>query len=327
MQTIVPAIDLHLFTRGDAKQRQQLASEVDKACREIGFLIIRNHGVAREVLEKARQASKAFFSLPKDRKLAYAPPDNRFRGYYGVGNTALAYSRDEVSPPDLFERFTIGPFDFACDDYHQQFSERFFPDNIWPDEPEEFRQALQSYYRSMEALAETLMQVFAVALNLPEDYFATSIDRHISAMSVNYYPAQPDTPATGQLRAGAHTDYGTLTIVAPTESPGCLQVLRQGEWYEVQPEPGCFVVNIGDLMAQWTNDQWVSTMHRVGNPPRELAHTDRLALIFFHQPNADARVECLPSCRSPDNPARYEPTTSGEHLVNKKAKTVRRSTD
>lgn len=327
MPTIVPAIDLQRFTNGGAEQRQQVAREVDVACRDIGFLVIRNHGVDPEVLENARRASRAFFNLPLKQKLAYIPPDKRFRGYYGIGNTALSYSLNEDTPPDLFERFTIGPFDFPDDSYHQHFREHFFPDNIWPDEPEDFRPALQAYYQSMETLAANLMKVFAVALELPENFFETSIDRHISAMSVNYYPAQPKPPATGQLRAGAHTDYGSLTIVAPTESPGCLQVFQQGEWHDVQPEPGCFVVNIGDLMAQWTNDQWVSTMHRVANPPRESAQSDRLALIFFHQPNADARVECLPGCKGPDNPARYDATTSGEHLMTKKSKTVRQSTE
>lgn len=327
MQTIVPAINLQRFTDGDAEQQQQLAREVDRACRDIGFLVIRNHGVDPDVLANARRAAREFFNLPHDRKVAYVPPDKRFRGYYGVGNTALSYSRDEDSPPDLFERFTIGPFEFDDDAYHQQYRDTYFPDNIWPAETEAFQPALKAYYRSMEGLAENLMNVFAVALDLPEDYFATSIDRHISAMSVNYYPAQPNSPAAGQLRAGAHTDYGSLTIVAPTGSPGCLQVWRHGEWHDVQPEPGCFVVNIGDLMAQWTNDKWVSTMHRVANPPRESAQSDRMALIFFHQPNADARVECLPSCHGPNNPPRYDATTSGEHLMMKKSKTVRSSND
>ncbi|MCC5809253.1 MAG: isopenicillin N synthase family oxygenase [Ectothiorhodospiraceae bacterium] len=322
---VIPAIDVERFRSGDAAQRRQLASEVDRACRDIGFLVIRGHGVDEDVLERAQQAARAFFDLPSERKRTYAPQDKRFRGYYGIGNTALAYSRDEDTPPDLFERFTIGPFDTPDDAYHRRFRDTFFPDNIWPAEPADFRLALQAYYRSMESLAAELMGIFAVALDLPEDYFAASIDRHISAMSANFYPAQPDAPASGQLRAGAHTDYGSLTIVAPTQAPGCLQVFRDGQWFDVQPEPGCFVVNIGDLMAQWTNDRWVSTLHRVANPPRQEAHRERMSLIFFHQPNADAVVECLPSCQGPDRPALYQPVTSGEHLLMKKSKTVRKA--
>ncbi len=324
MQPIIPAIDLERYGDGSAEQRRQVAAEVDRACQDIGFLVIRGHGVDPRVLERAQAASRAFFDLPAERKKRFAPPDKRFRGYYSIGNTALAYSRDQNTPPDLFERFTIGPFGVPDDAYHGQYRDSFFPDNIWPDEPEEFRPAMEAYYQSMEALAATLMRVFALALDLPEDYFASSIDKHISAMSANFYPAQTHAPAEGQLRAGAHTDYGSLTIVAPTAAPGCLQVLRDGEWFDVQPEPGCFVVNIGDLMAQWTNDRWVSTMHRVANPPREAAHRERLSLIFFHQPNADALVECLPSCQGPDNPPRYMPVTSGEHLLMKKSKTVRK---
>ncbi|MCH8505033.1 MAG: hypothetical protein LAT50_12000, partial [Ectothiorhodospiraceae bacterium] len=189
---VIPAIDVERFRSGDAAQRRQLASEVDRACRDIGFLVIRGHGVDEDVLERAQQAARAFFDLPSERKRTYAPQDKRFRGYYGIGNTALAYSRDEDTPPDLFERFTIGPFDTPDDAYHRRFRDTFFPDNIWPAEPADFRLALQAYYRSMESLAAELMGIFAVALDLPEDYFAASIDRHISAMSANFYPAQPD---------------------------------------------------------------------------------------------------------------------------------------
>lgn len=325
MSTVIPAIDLELFRNGDAAQRMQVAKDVDTACQEIGFLTIRGHGVHESRLKKAREVSREFFSLPTAQKAASKAPDSRFRGYYGVGNTALAYSTGENSPPDLFERFTIGPFDFPDDMYHRQYKDTFFPENIWPEEPAAFRESLSAYYESMESLAEELMQVFALALGLPETYFSECIDKHISAMSVNFYPSQPEQPSPGQLRAGAHTDYGSLTIVAPTDDPGCLQVYRNGNWHDVRPEPGCFVVNIGDLMAQWTNDRWVSTLHRVANPTREQADRERMALIFFHQPNADALVECLPSCQGPDNPARYKPITSGEHLKMKKSKTVRKS--
>jgi isopenicillin N synthase-like dioxygenase len=120
----------------------------------------------------------------------------------------------------------------------------------------------------------------------------------------------------GQLRAGEHTDYGSLTIVAPTQAPGRLQVLtREQGWVEVDPAPGDFVVNIGDLMAQWTNDRWVSTLHRVALPePDAGPEARRLSLVFFHQPDDDALVQCIPTCLAPGESPRYEPITSGEHL-------------
>ena len=125
-------------------------------------------------------------------------------------------------------------------------------------------------------------------------------------------------PAPGQIRAGAHTDYGAVTILLPDNVPG-LQVLgRGGAWLDVSAPPSTFVCNIGDLMQHWTNDRWISTMHRVVNPPREAAAGNRrLSIPFFHQPNYDALIECLPTCCGPDNPARYEAVTSGQHRLTK----------
>ena len=130
------------------------------------------------------------------------------------------------------------------------------------------------------------------------------------------YPSQTATPADGQLRAGAHSDYGSLTILRAEDRPGGLQVFtREGAWIDVPIVPDCFIVNIGDLMAQWTNDHWVSTLHRVANPPPERAgDSRRQSLVFFHNPNYDAPVECLPSCRSAERAAKYPPTTSGDYL-------------
>jgi len=120
----------------------------------------------------------------------------------------------------------------------------------------------------------------------------------------------------GQLRAGAHTDFGTMTILKPDAAPGGLQVRTPaGEWAPVKAPPGALVVNIGDMMARWTNDRWVSTLHRVVNPPPDAAlGSERLSIGFFHQPNYDALVECLPSCRGAGEPPRYPAVRAGDHL-------------
>jgi isopenicillin N synthase-like dioxygenase len=205
------------------------------------------------------------------------------------------------------------------DDYHRTRRDSFFQPNVWPEGIDGFEATMSEYYRRMEALSATLMRVFAVALDLPEDFFAPAIDRHITSFAVNYYPLQKVPPRPGQLRAGAHSDYGSLTVLKTQDVPGGLQVRDiSGAWRDVAPVPGAFIINIGDLMAQWTNDRWVSTLHRVVNPPAEVAaDSRRISLVFFHQPNDDAPVACLPSCQSADNPPKYAPTTSGEHLMTK----------
>jgi isopenicillin N synthase-like dioxygenase len=168
----------------------------------------------------------------------------------------------------------------------------------------------------MERVATELMRIFAVGLGMDKHFFDDKVDRHITNFSVLHYPEQPKEPLPGQLRAGAHTDYGSLTILKPDNAPGGLQVLgKEGAWIDVPTLPGTFVVNLGDLMAEWTNDRWVSTLHRVINPPRDKAlGSRRISMAFFHQPNYDAIIECLPTCSSADRPARYGRPTSGEHV-------------
>jgi len=314
----VPSIDLG----GEAAQ---VAKAIDRACREIGFLVVGNHGVPQATIDAAFDAGRGFFRLPLEEKLRSCAPDGRIRGYLAPGGQALARSRGDESPPDLLERFRMGRFDVPDDAYHRERAARWFVPNIWPGSPPGFADALKRYFSAMEALSGRLMRLFALALELPPGFFGGKIDRHISNMYVNYYPAQPSPPRPGQLRAGAHTDYGSLTILAPTDAPAGLQVQdTAGTWHDVAPLPGAFVVNLGDLMAQWTNDRWVSTMHRVVNPPRAAAGTDRIALVFFHQPNDDALIECLPSC-CVDSPPKYAPVTSGEHQASKLRRTFEKN--
>jgi isopenicillin N synthase-like dioxygenase len=180
----------------------------------------------------------------------------------------------------------------------------------------ELRALYEHYFRAMGALAAELMAMFALALGLPEHFFADKIDRHISRLRIRNYPAPVAPPKPGQLRAGAHADYGSLTILRAEDKPGGLQVLnRAGAWVDVPIAPDSYVVNIGELMARWTNDRWRATLHRVVNPPAEhAAASRRLSLVFFHNPNYDAPVAALPGTVAPGEHARYPPTTSGEHL-------------
>ena len=314
----VPVIDLSAYYDPAATPdaRRRLAQEIDRACCEIGFLVIAGHRVPPSTLQAAFAAAFRFFDSPDALKRSAIPSDERVRGYEPMGRQALARSLEQESPTDLFERFRFGAFGFPDDDYHASRANGWFAPNIWPDGPAGFRWALEAYYRAMESLAGDLMRLFAMALDLPEQYFDKSIDRHISSLCINHYPAPVGEPAPGQLRAGAHTDYGSLTIVAPTPAAGRLQVMtRSGVWTEIEPGPGELVVNLGDLMAQWTNNRWVSTLHRVGNPdPSEAGVSRRMSLVFFHQPNDDALIECIPTCLAAGAVPSFAPATSGEHL-------------
>jgi isopenicillin N synthase-like dioxygenase len=159
------------------------------------------------------------------------------------------------------------------------------------------------------------MRVFALALDLDENFFVTRSDRHVSNMRINYYPVQDQPPEPGQLRAGAHSDYGAFTILRGENAPGGLEVLRHGgDWSPVPVIEDTFIINIGDLLMRWTNDRWVSTLHRVVNPPEAVRrNVDRMSVAFFFTPNHDIEVRCLVSCTDAQNQPRYAPVTAGAH--------------
>jgi isopenicillin N synthase-like dioxygenase len=312
----VPVIDIAPFLSGGASDQAAVARAVDEACSSLGFLIVSGHGVPERLIEDMRTTSFAYFDLPPEEKLKLRMPPDRYRGYIALGSEALSYSLDEASPPDFKESFSVGPVDPPDDAYHRAAAPgKFFAPNLWPQGVPGFRPAWEAYYREMERLATNLMRIFAVGLGMEKHYFDDKIDRHITNFSVLHYPEQAKPPLPGQLRAGAHTDYGSLTILKPDNAAGGLQVQSNDAWIDVPTLPGTFIVNLGDLMAEWTNDRWVSTLHRVINPPRDRAvGSRRLSMAFFHQPNYDAVIECLPTCYDAGHQPRYGRTTSGEHV-------------
>ncbi|MCC7359438.1 MAG: isopenicillin N synthase family oxygenase [Anaerolineales bacterium] len=304
--THVPTIDLIPFRSGPAEAQARVAADVAEACEAIGFLTIVGHGVPPAVLARASDAARAFFDQPAAEKRALGLTPTGI-GYSPLHGERLAATLGQVTPPDLKESLNLSA-DFAA--------------NLWPREPAVLRPALEEYFRAMSALAAELLQVFATALTLPRDYFADKINRAASFLRVINYPAPAAPPEPGQLRAGAHTDYGTLTILRAENVAGGLQVqTRAGEWVDVAVPPEAFVVNLGDMLMRWTNDRWRSTLHRVVNPPLSAgAVSRRQSLAFFHNPNPEALIECLPNCCDAAHPARYAPITAGAFIAEKAAR-------
>lgn len=317
----IPVIDLASVWTGDAETRRELAADIARTCEDIGFFLIANHGVARPILDHAFAVASEYFALPAAEKSLHEPKDPAApRGYHALGTRNLAKTIGEVAPPDLREQFFIGPLDpDAARFAHVAGSEIFYADNHWPSQPEAYRAAFTEYYRALETLGAELMRLFALALDLPENYFDDKIDGHFNTCPANHYPPVPTNAQQGQIRAGAHTDYGSLTILAFDDAPGGLQVrMANGNWHDVVPAPGQFVVNIGDLMQRWTNDRWRSTLHRVVNPSDPaLASRARQTISYFMNPNFDCLVECLKSCQGPGNPARHAPILAGDHMHQK----------
>jgi isopenicillin N synthase-like dioxygenase len=244
-------------------------------------------------------------------------------GYIPFSGEALGKSIGEASKPDLKEAYSIGPVDvpkeFASIEFQATSEGWAWQPNLWPVTLPEFREAWTDYFRVMLDLGARLMGLFAVGLSLPADYFDSSIDQSPSSLRAIRYPARADAAEGGQLRAGAHTDYGTLTVLKQ-DRVGGLQVLAQDEqWTGVEAVPDAFVINIGDLMARWTNDRWHSTLHRVVDPPAdgEGVIPRRHSMPFFHNANWDADVTALPTTVNAGEKPRYESVMAGPHLQSK----------
>ena len=321
MADAIPIIDLRPHFAGTAADKRALATRVGKACEEIGFLVVCNHGLPSDLIDRAFTVAREFFDLPIEEKRKFAPADPATpRGYTAFRTKNLGRTLGQATPPDLREQFYIGPLEPDPDRYAAYpGAGRFYSANIWPERPSAYRPVFSRLYREMEALSVALMHLFALALDLPESFFDDKIDHHFSALPANHYPAPPADVAPGQIRAGAHTDFGSLTILAIDDAPGGLQVDVPGAgWQTVAAPPKALVVNLGDMMARWTGDRWRSTLHRVTNPPAAAGRgSRRQSIAYFLHPNYDAEVACLPSCRLPGAAPKYPPIMAGEHMRQK----------
>ncbi len=318
----VPVIDISSARAGDADSRAAIAETIDRTCRESGFLVITGHGVDPDLVKRMEQVSLAFFHLEDQTKLQYEVPagDPTIRGYYQTASYVAA-SDDVETAPDLCQLYTVCRLGFPGvsstemlgDDY-----DVWARPNPWPSEVPDFQPTWLEYYDKLESLAGELMALFALALGLDEAFFDDKIDEHITNLVANHYPPVTEDPLPGQYRKGPHSDWGTLTILHQDDTGG-LEVLNRDtdEWMDVPVVPGSFVVNIGDLMAVWTNERWKSTKHRVRVPPADRREVPRVSFPYFHQPNWTAVVECLDSCLEGDEEPLYEPVTSGKYLLQK----------
>lgn len=277
----IPVVDLgYADVPGDRDRPvpAQVAEVIARACRTSGFFVVNGHGVPAPVVERMYRKLRQFFTRPVEEKLAVAAvlDDPLLRGYL---------------PGERHEQFYVNRLGEASADEQLTLHERLRGPNRWPAIPG-LREATLSYYAEMEKLAVRLAELFALSLGKHKDWFAPSFRRHMSPLVGNYYPAQPVLPPAGSLRNAQHRDWCAFTILYQDDAPGGLQVLHnEGEWVNVAAVPGSFVVNLGRLMARWTDGGWASTVHRVVNPPPESAGRDRISIPFFYHPDPDQSID------------------------------------
>jgi isopenicillin N synthase-like dioxygenase len=305
----VPVIDVAAFLQGTTQDRERIGRELGHAFEHTGFVTVTGHGVPAPLVRNTYEHMRDFFAMPDEAKRRFvAPEQTKARGYLPLGIESVAATLSGRTPPDLCEALVFASL--------QRERSGAGPPNFWPQQPAGLAECVNAYFDAMLGLCRSLMRMSALALDLPENHFDACFEQPSLTLRFVNYPDQPQAPAAGQLRYGAHHDYGGLTLLRQDDAPGGLQICdASGVWHDVPPLSDSFVVNVGDLMSRWTNGRWRSTLHRVINPPRELTgSTRRLSMVAFTGPSGATQVECLPTCVSADRPARFTPVNAQAYV-------------
>lgn len=302
----LPLIDIAGLFASEPGRRLTVAEQIGAACRDSGFFCIRNHGIKPSLQAKVFTQTRAFFAQPAAVKEALNKCHSKAnRGYEALRGQVL----EAGAPADLKEGFYLG-LELADDDPRVRSARFNHGPNQWPTALPGFRPVMERYYAAMNALASRLMGGLALSLGLPEDYFAAFCQDSMSTLRLLHYPPQPVHAAPGEKGCGAHTDFGGLTLLLQDEHPGLQVWDRHTEsWLHADPIPGCYVVNLGDMIARWTNDRYRSTLHRVVN---HSGH-ERYSVPFFFSGNPDHRVECIPTCLAPGETPHYPAVSVEAH--------------
>ena len=311
----VPVVDLAGSFSGDHEARKAVAWEIHKACRETGFFYISGHRIAPELVAAQFEWTKKLFSLPLAQKEAlHMKKSPTAGGYEPIGGQVLD-SQDanaQAAPPDLKESYYWNS-DLPDDHPLVAAGTRGYGRNQWPQQWPAFRAQMLAYSNAMQALADRVMALIALSLEMPEDYFVPFHQTPMTTLRLVHYPPQPPSASFNQLGAGAHTDWGGITLLAQDDIGGLEVQNVADEWLAARPIPGTFVVNLGDLMARWTNGLYRSNMHRVKNTNAQ--GRDRYSIPFFYSPDPQSRIACLESCKAAGEAPKFAPCTASEHML------------
>ncbi len=304
METL-PIIDISPLYQNDRAAWKRVADQIDEACCTWGFFYIKGHPIAESRIEELLAAGQSFFKLPLEEKLKIDITKSVSHTGYGA---IAAEQLDPSQPGDHKETFDMS-FHLPADHPDVVAGKPLRGPNRHPDLPG-WQELWEQHYQDMHDLGLTLLKAIAIALGTDEDFFAKRFAEPISALRMIHYPPR-EGAANASKGAGEHTDYGCVTLLYQ-DPVGGLQVRNlEGEWLDAPFIPGSFVVNIGDMMARWSNDRYKSTPHRVVSPEGK----DRYSIPFFAEPNPNTVIDCLPGCFDESNPLKYETTTCIDYML------------
>ncbi|MEM6381386.1 MAG: 2-oxoglutarate and iron-dependent oxygenase domain-containing protein [Pseudomonadota bacterium] len=303
----VPVIDLQPALAGAAAERKQVAREIADACKTLGFFYIAGHAVPDDLIGRHFEIAEQFFALPIDEKMRIdGTKSGAMRGYEPVAAQTL----DVGTAPDLKEGYQMG---MEVTEDHRWFKAGMGKTaiNLWPERPEGFRDHFEAYSEQMIGLARELMQLISLSLDLPEDYFDKPMETPMLETRILHYPPKPAGAPKGQLGAGAHTDWGMLTLLLQNDVGGLEVAGPDGGWIPAPPVPGTFVVNMGDMVPIMTNGLYKSNSHRVQS---NTSGRDRYSAPTFVDPDYETRIACVPSCMPASGEPLYPATNIGDHV-------------
>jgi isopenicillin N synthase-like dioxygenase len=290
MTDTVPTLD----ARGS--ESSEFAQAISAAYEEFGFVIIQNHGIDRQLIDRCLDCFHEFFALPVMEKLRYKiAGGGGARGYTAFGIETAKGAQHH----DLKEFWHVGrelppghPFNAVM------------APNIWVDGIPGFRESTLALYEAFDTLGRRLLAPIARSVSLPANFFDDKVNLGNSILRVIHYPPMPPEP-TPSVRAGAHEDINVITLLLGAEEPGLEVLSRRGEWLPINPSPGSLVCNVGDMLQRLTNRHLRSTTHRVTNPPRERASNARYSLPFFLHFNPDFLIKTLPQYIDASHPDQF----------------------
>lgn len=304
-EKVIPVVDLSQFVNGSQQERADFVKALGEAFHNIGFVGVKNHGIAMSLIDSFYDRSKEFFALPKSTKINYEIPGLAGqRGYTSFGKEHAKGSK----VADLKEFFQIGQE--VAEDHPQRAN---YPDNVKVSEVPEFAKLGSQLYKAFEKVGAELLKAIAIHLDLGEEYFTSKIEDGLSILRAIHYPPITQEPESA-LRAEQHEDINLITLLVGASAGGLQLLSKNDQWLDIEPEEDEIVINVGDMLQRLTNDYLKSTTHRVINPPRSEWHKPRLSIPFFLHPVADMDLTCLDKCVTDSRPLSYQPITAGEYL-------------
>jgi len=284
---------------------REFSEELGQSFAEYGFAIVRDHGIPADLIARAEEKSRAFFALPEAVKMKY-----HLKGQGGArGYTPFGIERaKDAAVHDLKEFWHVGRTLPPGDPLEQ-----YMPPNVWPEEVKSFRDTFETLYATMEKTGLRVLSAIALHLGLPEHFFDPTVEKGNSVMRLLHYPPVPEE-AEGRIRAAAHEDINTITLLHGAEEAGLELLTRDGRWIPVSPKPGELVVNIGDMLQRLTNGRLRSTTHRVVNPVGARARHARYSMPFFLHFRPDFLIEPLADCLA-EGETPESPITAHDYLM------------